>query len=101
MTSIVTRFLGPTNSRGARIAAQVSDYGSDMERYSRENGKPGRLIVAWDHGFCVEENHKRAAMALAQRLEWSGRWYGDDAPGSAGYVFTRGAVQFFVEETIR
>lgn len=98
MPSIVTKWLSPTNYRGSRVVAQVSD-GSEMERYSRSQGKPGRLVVGWDHSYGVEENHKRAAMALARRLEWSGNWHGADAPGSAGYVFVRtpGTVQFTVE----
>lgn len=100
MTSIVTKYLGPTNSRGARVAAQVSDYGSDMELYSRSLGKPGRLVVWWDHSLNVEDNHRAVALALAKRLEWSGEWIGGDAPGSAGYVFIRAhnTVRFTVEE---
>lgn len=100
MTSIVTKFLSPTDHRGSRVSAQVSDYGSDMELYSRSKGRPGRLVVGWNHALNVEDNHKAVAMALAKRLEWSGEWIGADAPGSAGYVFVRASsfCRFTVEE---
>lgn len=55
MQAIQTKFLGPTNHRGARIKA-VCDAGS--------------ITVAWDYQWGIEENHVRAAMALAAKLEW-------------------------------
>lgn len=98
MASIVTKFLGPTNHRGARVVAQVSDYGSPIERAARAEGKPGRLVVDWDYRAGVEGNHANAAKALAKALDWDGAWTGGEAPGGAGYVFVRpGHVDFYVE----
>lgn len=103
MATIVTKYLGPTNYRGSRVAAQVSDYGSDLELYSRSTGKPGRIVLNWDHALNPEDNHKAAAFTLAQKLEWSGDWVGGDAPGSAGYVFVRpnSFCRFTVAEEVR
>ena len=85
--SIVTKFLGPTNHRGSRVSAQVSDYGSDMEVNSRADGRPGRIVIDWDHRYNPAENHRRAAFALANKLGWDGEWIGGDAPRSEGWVF--------------
>lgn len=97
MISIITKFLGPTNTRGSRVSATLSDHGSEMARAS---DKPSRIVVDWDHRHNPEENHRLAAFALAKRLGWDGEWVGGDAPGSAGYVFVRAlahAPRFTVE----
>ena len=71
--AISTRYLGPTNHRGARIAASC---------------EAGRLVLGWDDGLDVFANHQKAALALAAKLGWKGPWVGG-APGkrSLGYVF--------------
>jgi hypothetical protein len=100
MISITTKYLGPSNVRGARVSAQVSDYGLEQERFSRENGNGGRLVVYWNHAHNPEENHRLAAFALAKRLGWDGEWIGGDSAGSSGYTFVRNlsfAPRFTVE----
>lgn len=72
MQAIVTKFLPPTNSRGARIKATA-------ER--------GSVTVPWDHAQGIPENHRIAAMAALVRWGWSGRWIGGALP-SGGYAFT-------------
>ena len=69
--AIVTKFLPPTNHRGARIKA-MSDAGS--------------LTVSWDYEVGVPENHLRAAEALMQKLGWDWPIVGGALPGS-GYAF--------------
>lgn len=69
--AIQTRFLGPTNTRGARVVARAD---------------AGRITVSWDYSQSIDENHRRAALALAERLGWKGPWHGGSLP-SAGYVF--------------
>jgi hypothetical protein len=49
---IVTRFLGPTNHRGARVA--VSD---------NYHGDVRRITVSWDHALNPAQNHAAAARA--------------------------------------
>ncbi len=71
--AIQTKFLGPTNHRGARIKA-VSDAGS--------------LTLSWDYELGVQENHHTAAFALAERMGWPTDLIGGTLPGS-GYVFVR------------
>lgn len=46
MQAIRTRYLGPTNHRGARIVARAA---------------AGRKVYAWDYSMSTADNHKAAA----------------------------------------
>lgn len=91
--SIITKFHGPTNARGSRVSAKVSDYGSEMQRAS---DLPGRIVLPWDHAQGVEGNHYDAARELARQLGWAGPWYAGGGPGDTGYVFVRSTEPAFV-----
>ncbi len=58
--SIVTKHLGPTNTRGGRVKATSSAGLS--------------ITVSWDHAETVVDNHVAAARALAEKHGWSGMW---------------------------
>ena len=51
--AIVTKYLGPTNTRGSRVKATA--YG-------------GSITVSWDHAMNARENHQAACEALARKL---------------------------------
>lgn len=51
---ITTRFIGPTNHRGARVKA--SFVGRDMS-----------VTTSWDHALGVTENHAAAAESLVAK----------------------------------
>ena len=71
--AIITKFLGPTNSRGARIKV-ISFSGS--------------IIVNWDHAFSVGENHIHAANALMRKRGWDNCiFHGGLLPDDTGYAF--------------
>jgi hypothetical protein len=55
MIAIQTKYIGPSNTRGARIVASTS------------NGH--RLSVPYDH---AGEPHRKAAIALARKMSWTG-----------------------------
>lgn len=57
MQCITTRFLGPTDIKGARIVAQC---------------QAKRIVVDYDYGLSTEGNHINAAYILTERLNWSG-----------------------------
>jgi hypothetical protein len=40
----------------------------------------GRVILDWDHALDPDENHKRAAKALAFKLNWNGDYVGGHLP---------------------
>lgn len=70
--TIATRYLGYTATKPARISAKPS------------GGAPG-VIINWDSGLDIGENHIRAAKALRDRLGWGGEWVGGGTPD--GFVF--------------
>lgn len=79
--AIVTKYLGPTNNRGARIVART---------YAK------RMVVAWDYSLGVDMNHQVAANALAKKLNWlepgNGQKYeyvGGSMPDDTGYCFVQ------------
>lgn len=75
--AIVTKYHGPTNYKGSRISARAD---------------AGRVIVSYDHALNIDENHKAAAQALAERYGWTvANGYpalvSGALPGNAGYAF--------------
>lgn len=78
MQAIVTKFLAPTSTRGARVKA-TADAGS--------------RTVAWDHRCGIEDNHRSAALLLAARLGWDhGPLISGSLPGCGyAHVFAVGA----------
>ena len=72
---IITRYLGPTNTRGSRVVAT----------HKRDNKTTSRKIVSWDHALNAEANHQAAAEALLAvwphetRLRIVGRGHDADA----------------------
>jgi hypothetical protein len=61
MQAIVTKYLCPTNSRGARVKATC---------------QAGSMTVAWDHALNATDNHREAGMALVFQRGWysHGTW---------------------------
>jgi len=55
--AIETRYICPTNFRGARIKATAW---------------AGQLTLSWDHALNPEENHDAAARAFAKKFGWYG-----------------------------
>lgn len=71
--AIVTKYYGPTNTRGSRIKATSA------------SGKS--LTLPWAYELGVDENHAAAAVALAQKLGWEGRFVmGGLADGAQVFV---------------
>lgn len=70
--AIVTKFHGPTDTRGSRVSARA---------------EAGRVMVSWDHRLNQAANHAEAANALIAKLGWEGRWICAGMPGTSGYVF--------------
>lgn len=72
MQAITTKYLGPTNSSGARVSARC---------------QARRITVAWDHAIGVDANHARAAKALAEALKWAGTWVSGGLSDGCGFAF--------------
>lgn len=70
--AIITKYLGPTNTRGSRISAKAA---------------AGRVSVPYDHALNIEGNHTAAAQALADKMGWKGALVGGGVPDGSGYAF--------------
>lgn len=53
--AILTKYLGPTDHRGARITAKTHG---------------GAITVPWDHSLNSEDNHTAAAKAYCAKTGW-------------------------------
>ena len=83
--AIETKFLGPTNTRGARIMATIYlSYGK------------AKTVFEWDHRMGTEENHLHAARKLCNSLNtpmrgndatWSYKLYDAISWTDKGYLF--------------
>ena len=72
--AIVTKYRGPTNSRGSRIYVKA---------------QAGRKSYPYDHALSAEQNHVTAARAFAEYWSWNrfGEMYGGAMPDGTGYCF--------------
>jgi hypothetical protein len=81
MSVIVTKYLPPTNNRGARIKASLSPgWGS---------AKP--VTINYEFGLPGSTNHERAALAFAEACGLTGTFVRLDAVLN-GYMFVRDGV---------
>ena len=55
MQAIVTKYIGPTNHRGARIKATAS---------------AGSIIVSYEYGTDTTGAHRVAAVAFCKKFDW-------------------------------
>jgi hypothetical protein len=63
--AILTRYIGPTNSRKSRIKA-----------FSRA----GSVTLNYDHDISQDANHERAAKALCDKFTWAHALTGGQLP---------------------
>jgi hypothetical protein len=71
MKAIVTKYHGPTNFKGARITA------------SDEDGN--RISISYPYELSGEAVHRKAAEALKEKMNWSGKLVSGSL--KTGYVF--------------
>lgn len=71
MKAITTKYLGATNTRGARIVA------SDQDN--------NRVVIPYPHELNTEQAHEAAAKALCLKMQWTGRLIAGSL--NRGYVF--------------
>jgi hypothetical protein len=77
MQAIITKYLGATNNKGARIKATCD---------------AGSVTIGYPHEWYEEAAHASAAMALVKKLGWNdttqyGHWVSGGLPDQSGYVF--------------
>ena len=79
MQRIWTKYLPATNSRAPRIKA--------IARIAAPIGPEMSLTVSRDYGLDANEDHTRAAVALARKLGWAGLWHGGGRPDNVGNMY--------------
>lgn len=70
--AIQTRFLPVTNTRPSRVTAWA---------------QAGRVTLSWDHALNADQNHAKAAAALAAKFGWKGTYHGGALPNNSGFAF--------------
>lgn len=71
--AIITKYLGPTDTEGARITATC--YSGSI------------AIDDTHHHLDGKARHLEAAQALCRKLDWTGTLIGGSLPDEAGYAF--------------
>lgn len=77
MQTITTKFIGPSNTRGARVKATTASGMSHVVPYDYEMGNKSYAV---------------AALALARKLGWSGSLIEGDTRDGKVFVFSTGDV---------
>lgn len=80
MKAIETRYHGPTNTRGSRISAS--------------DGDGNRVSISYPYELSGMAVHQSAAIALAVKMNWTGRLIGGST--KAGYVFVWDSADGYV-----
>lgn len=70
--AIVTKYLPVTNTKPSRVKATA---------------EAGSVILSWDNALNTDQNHAKAANALAEQKGWAGHWRGGALPDHSGYCF--------------
>lgn len=77
--AITVKFVGPTNTRGARYIAR---------HYTGDGDRTGTLTHSADYALNVEGNAREAAHKLAAKFGWAGVWVGgQDYRGDYQFVW--------------
>ena len=72
MQYITTKYLSPTNTLGGRVKAKASSASQS-------------ITISYDHSLDCEQAHAKAAMLLAEKLDWKGEYAAGG--NESGYVF--------------
>lgn len=84
MQIIETKYHGPTNTKGSKVSATAS-------------GCKARVTLSWDNSFNSEDNHKRAALALMEKLDWIGKYVGGHTQRGMVFVCADDRFSYHIE----
>jgi len=85
--AIVTKYHGPTNTKGSRISVTTA---SGIRHY-----------CPYQYELGSEDNHRRAAQLIAEHMRWSGEWRGGATPSGYVFVLNDGALFTVAPDTNR
>lgn len=75
MKAILTKYIGPSNTRGSRIKATDTD--------------GNQITISYDHELNSDQAHLKAAIALCEKMEWSTDIIGGGLKDGYAFVFSR------------
>lgn len=86
MQAIITKFYGPTNTKGARIKAECA---------------AGSVYVPYSYEFNTQDEHWQAAKALIVKMGWQdwkdtkgeSSWVCGGTPDGKGFVFVNDGIR--------
>lgn len=84
MQIIETKYISASTHRGARISAKAS-------------GCKQRVTLGYDHALDGDDNHKRAALALMEKLDWVGKYVGGHTERGMVFVCADHRFPYYVE----
>ncbi len=79
MQTITTKYLGPTDKRGARIVATTSS--------------GVRAVVPFSYDVSTEDCHRLAALAVYDKCGWTGRMIAGETRSGYVWVFVDDAPE--------
>ena len=77
MQAIMTKYIGPSNTKGARIKATWRRYG----------GHKTAVVISYDDALSQRDNHAMAAMKLCRMVMDGGNDRWNCGETDSGYVF--------------
>lgn len=87
MQAIITKYIGPSNSRGTRIRASIKNNFTSTTT---------TIYTSYDSGLSERDNHAYAAMALVRKimdLDSGNNWTCGELP-NGGYCFVMLGEEF-------
>ncbi len=81
MQTIMTKYLGPTDTKGPRVKAMTSS-----------GHRGSTYTVEWDDSLDVEDNHAYVAQQLLDKLGWLGTWRMGGL--TSGFVFVNTEARY-------
>ncbi len=78
MKAITTRYLGPTDTKGSRFIATTEG--------------DNRITISYDYSLNAEDNHKRVAVTLCDKMGWSTDIIGGGTDNGYVWVFTSNEI---------
>ena len=79
MKAIRTRFIGPSNVKGARVKA--------------DDGDGNTVTLSYDYALGADKTHKLACDALCAKMQWRGELQGGSFMGDMFWVFVQAAKE--------
>jgi len=83
MIAIITKYLSPTNTKGSRVKA-IADGGFSLGAHT--------ITIPFDHSLNQGQAHKKAAIALRDKMNWKGDLVGGGIKHGYAFCFKNSVI---------